>query len=143
VENYTKKIECRSCCQSVDFAECVKRQACPQCGSLGYLKPPKQTTVTATFAFDDTENKTPFEHVSLDFMADVANCFEAGIKDGRKAGDWKTLEWSHEVCAKYKAKIIRHLRGFEKEYEQGNANAATKHLAAIAANAQIINYHTK
>jgi hypothetical protein len=88
---------------------------------------------------DDTEAyiepeitiKTPFHLLDLSFAAAMCRCFEEGIKDGRKANDWKELPKDQETFDKYKAKILRHL----KELEDTND---PKHAAAIACCANIL-----
>jgi len=80
--------------------------------------------------------KTPFHLLDLDFAVDMCVNYAEGVKDGRKENGWKDMKWTPEIEAEYKAKILRHLHGFEKTHD-------VKNLAAIACNANIISYHTK
>lgn len=87
--------------------------------------------------------KTPFELIDMDFVADMAENFSAGIKDDRTPNDWKEIEWSEQIFDMYCAKILRHLHELKKSYGEAEDREVLveHHTAAIACNANIINHH--
>jgi hypothetical protein len=65
------------------------------------------------------------------FADAVDECFARGVKDGRKAGDWKHIEPTEVNYALYQEKVRSHLTRFD-------ITGDPAHLAAVACNAEIL-----
>lgn len=86
----------------------------------------------------EPEHKTPFELLDLDFAAAMCGCWQAGIKDGRRANGWKNMEWTPDTEQEYKAKILRHLQAY---FNADSPKEAQQHAVAIACDANILWFH--
>jgi hypothetical protein len=65
------------------------------------------------------------------FADAVDECFAKGVKDGRKAGDWKHIEPTEQNYGLYQEKVRSHLTRFD-------ITGDPAHLAAVACNAEIL-----
>ena len=65
----------------------------------------------------------------------VASNWAGGVKDGRAPFGWLTMQWDHEMEAKYIAKTLRH---FSLAETAPSLEIKTKHLAALFCNANIL-----
>lgn len=128
-----KKIHIASCNNcSEDFFHEIKNNEFHIYKTNPYA--PKSTEIEChnyNCLFND-ENETL---IDIKFVEAMERCFKAGIKEDRKANDWKEIALTDENIKKYFAKINRHAaRAFLCDsYENG-----MPHLAAIACNANIL-----
>jgi hypothetical protein len=65
------------------------------------------------------------------FADAVDACFARGVKNGRKAGDWKHIKPTEQNYALYQEKVRSHLTRFD-------ITGDPSHLAAVACNAEIL-----
>lgn len=119
------KYECTGCGDELR-TPLLYRDACEHCGSSYEFR----GTV------DEPATKSPaFELFDFDFAAAMCDNWAEGIKDGRQANDWQTMEWDKETRAKYLGKTLRHMY---QCINATNPGEAKKHAAAVACNANIL-----
>jgi hypothetical protein len=86
---------------------------------------------------ENDKKKPEMALVPFDFIAAMADNFERGLKDGRKAFDWKKIEWNDAETLKYFSKLMRHLMS------AAEGKTDCDHLAAVACNAAILWHHER